>query len=254
MPKQKVHKLTDVDVHTVGLVSMGANQETFFLLKSQEDDMPDEETQVETTEVVGVPQEEQVHAGLLKSIGDMFRSILKEKKEEEVVMETNVVETSEVRETEQEVAKAAEIQAQVVALQKANEALIERLEKAEADAKAERDAREKRDWVEKAGGYAAVPVPVEELAEQLHFLYKADPERAEFWMTTLKAIDNQLREAGLFAEVGTSQSRVQKGTTDALDEVIKTGDVEQIKEAYLQLGKNKGFDYLENRREARRVR
>src|SRR3990167_4534821 len=166
MPKQKIHKLTDVDVHTVGLVSMGANQETFFLLKSQEDEMPNDEIQVETTEVVGESQEE--HKGLLKSIEGMFRSILKEKKEEEAVMETNV-ETPKVQENEQEeVAKAAEIQAQVVALQKANEALIQRVEKAEADAAAEREAREKRDWVEKAGGYAAVPVPAEDLAEQLH--------------------------------------------------------------------------------------
>lgn len=124
------------------------------------------------------------------------------------------------------------------------EALAVELEKA-------KDERERREWLEKAQSMPAVPVKAEELAEKLHALAKSDGDLAGWFEATLKAVDAQLRDAGLYKEVGTSQEGEELSLVEKATKLAKEQDI-PLKEALLQVNPEEGYDYLRQRRKTMR--
>jgi len=159
-------------------------------------------------------------------------------------------------ETEKPVEKSDEAPVEdekFVALQKANQSLVERLEKAEKTAQDAQEAEEKREFLAKAQAFDALPAKAEDLADQLRFIAKADPKRLEFWTGVLTATNALLKDGGTFAEVGSSQSPVDETAVQALDRVAKNGTPDEIKKALLAMNSDSGHLYLTKRRAAIRA-
>lgn len=223
MASKKKNVLSDVRVDAVGLVSYGANNEEFFLLKSQEEVvMPDpEDTQV--NEVEGIEE------AVAKAIEKLLPAALEKSKPPE---EPQVEEVTDER---------------LVALEKANQALVERLEASEAREKAANEAREKAEIVRKvADNYGAFPVKPETLGEHLYILFKSVPDEYKYFAELLTALAKQLKDGDLFAEIG---GEVGEETTN-VDEVFKTGSAEEIKKAMASMSRAQGERYLAAKREA----
>jgi len=251
----QIHKLSDIEVESVGLVSLGANQKKFFLLKSMKEvnDMSDKNTDTSTVQpTVDAEEQAQVEVtdGVLAKIGDFVRSLVKKEAlvaeggEPEVEVETEPVVEADVAEAKLEVAERIEV------LTKANETLLSRLEKAEKAFAIERDAREKAEYVEKAKVFKSVPAKIEELAEQLHFLYKTDEKRGEYWYSLLKAVDAQMKDGGIFTEVG-SDENVAAGDGDLvakIEKIAEKGTIEDVRKALFEMGSDAAYDYLADRR------
>lgn len=228
MPSKKkvaVNKLSDVQVDTVGLVSYGANNEEFFLLKSQE-------------EVTTMPDlnEEQVTP---EAIEDVVAKAI-EKMLPEALAKAVPPQPPEVEEVGDE---------RLEALEKANQVLLERLEKAEAQAAAEREAREKAEIVRKVGdAYSAFPVKAEVLGEHLYRLYKSDQAEYKFFADLFTALSKQMRDGDLFAEIGADAESV--GDEANLEEIAKTGSAEEIKKAFATMSRTQAEKYLAAKRKA----
>jgi hypothetical protein len=136
----------------------------------------------------------------------------------------------------------AEIQAKLEALEKASEDLKQQLEKAQQEAEAEREARQKEVYLQKARGFQAIGIDVEELSDQLLYLAKMDEERAAWWEETLKALDAQLVEAGLFSELGTAE---RPETTSVLEKAQALAtEGKSFRDALLELDPNEAEKYL----------
>lgn len=231
---KKKFELKDVEVDTVGLVSMGANQETFFLLKSEDNVMTDDVQEIEQTteEVVAPVVDEALLAAVREVVKSEIAAALKP-------AEPEAVEKSDEAPIEDD---------KFVALQKANQTLVERLEKAEKIAQDAQEAEEKREFLAKAKAFDALPAKVEELADQLRFIAKADPKRLEFWTGVLTATNALLKDGGIFAEVGSDQAPVDETEVQTLERVAKTGTPDEIKKALLSMTSESGQLYLKKRR------
>jgi hypothetical protein len=258
----KGYEISDMDVLTVGLVEQGAVGEEFFLLKADADAPEPEADGGSAWERVRQFVQETVRQFLKSEAGETpgeeddvsEEVVLETAQEEEVTQEETVVEVEPVEKQDTVAdAVAPEVTEALAELQKANDAMRQRLEKAEQVATAERDKRERREWLEKARAVSCVPVKADELAEQLHYLAKTDDERAEWWVAALKAVSEQLRDAGLFAEAGTSQTPDEGATLiEKAEALVKEGKAEDVREALLQLPADEAADYLRSRRKALR--
>lgn len=124
-------------------------------------------------------------------------------------------------------------------------ARMAQLEKSQGELQAElqkaRDAEFRGNFVQKAAELGGASVPQGELVDQLVFLAKADPARADWWLTTLKALDHQLTDAGIFAEKGTTRIDDQDPA-----EVAKSG--EDPRAALLKISGTRAEEYLNERR------
>lgn len=222
-------QLSDIFVKTVGLVPKGANKQDFFLLKSIEEvDMPDENTNIEE-----VNAEKEKSPSLL----DQVKETLKKEFEAFKSSNTPPEKAAKEQETPVEVATQKEDapvldalkatqEAHLAAMEKAHkeqielmkqqmenqyksqiESLADRVEKAEARTQAADEARAKQVMLEKASEFRAFPTTYAELGDKLYKLSTVlEPEDFQWWEATLKAADQQLWTAGVFAEMGTSRS------------------------------------------------
>jgi len=105
-----------------------------------------------------------------------------------------------------------------VELEKANQELLAKVEAAQVELLKERELRERETYFAKARSYGAIPAPVSELADQLYWLSKQDAVRYAWWTDLLQAVDNQVSDAGLYTEKGTTT------VSSAVDTALKSAD------------------------------
>ena len=133
-------------------------------------------------------------------------------------------------------------------LAKANQDLSDRLAKAEARAALQEEQSAIAFEVQKAkSSYAYIPVSQTEVGNFMHWVRKADTEKADWIESVLKSVDAQLREASLYTEIGTSI------VVDNSDPVAKAAGNEDPKAAMLAIDRGAAQAYLNKRRSALRT-
>ncbi len=138
-----------------------------------------------------------------------------------------------------------------VLLQKALDDLTVRLEKAETQARQERELRERQSYIAKADSFGYLPAKSAELGDFLYWLNKSDPARATYLEGLLRAVDNQLEDAGLFVEKGVSQGSAGEATLmEKADALVKTGKATDLKDALLKMDPKEQAAYIQSRQAA----
>lgn len=264
----KVNRLTDVEVQKVGLVSLGANQERFFLLKSvQEDVMPEDQVTAPDTDQIlddeswieklktrlGLNKQDEAVAEEPEAeveVGAESEGEVEAEAEPEVEPEVEVEQPADEPIAEEEVEKRdeqPETIEKVDALEKANRELSERLEKAEAMLAEQQERAARAEFVEKVDALRCVPVEKSALVDRLHQLYKADSDLYGFFYGVLSAMDKALADAGLFIETGTTE--VEEKDTDAvIQKAIASGNADELAKALFALPKDEANAIIEARR------
>lgn len=128
-------------------------------------------------------------------------------------------------------------------LEKANEELRVRLEKAEAEARAEREARRLGELVTRAKRFVALPASPEELGQFFLWLEKQEggQEKAVWLEKILEAADQALVTSGLFEERGSSRG----SELSAIEKALRS---ENFEEAILSLPPEEQIAYLKEMR------
>lgn len=138
-----------------------------------------------------------------------------------------------------------------VLLQKALDDLTVRLEKAETEARQERELRERQVYIAKADSFGYLPCKSTELGDFLYWLNKSDAARATYLDGVLRAVNNQLEDAGLFVEKGTSQgSAGELSILEKADALVKQGKAADFKEALLKMDPKEQLAYIQARQAA----
>jgi hypothetical protein len=247
--KTKKSKLFDVEVDTVGLVSEGANREHFFLLKSKgedntdshkEDIMPedtkDQKPNVDTEELEQ-QIDEKVGKSVMKFLRDAFGSF--GKGEEDTPPAEPQPEEEAIQEQLDKIEK----------LQEAQDLMKQELEEAKEEARKEREAREKQEYLEKANTLAmGLPVEAEALADDLVAIRKVDAELADRFEALLSAVNEQQKEAGLFEEIGTTETPTEPNSVVEKIEAKAKEEGKDIKDVLLELSKEEADRYLQAQR------
>lgn len=250
----KLNMLSNVKVVSVGLVPRGANQEDFFLLKSDEEDnsMKDiqDATQTQDAPVVSEDVLKKEEVSWLRGLMNKFTKPedIPAAKEPEATPEPEPVVKTDVE--PDQTPSEPDWKSEFEKIAKAQETLVDRLEKAEADAAKERDARERIDFVQKAAVFNKMPVAAEKLADELMFLSKGGKDHYDFWYGLLSAVDKTLKDGNIFVEIGKSSDNTIPAVKNYEDivELAKNGEPKDIREALLKLGKREGDSYLKSRR------
>lgn len=257
-----LHKLVDVEVETVGLVTDGANQEEFFLLKSDElpegqleqveevKDMPNEqdvektdvEEVVETTEVAETPETE--------SVVDASQDSLSKEDVGAVRRFLNLFK-SEPEEAQEDVPADTDLKSEVEELRKAQDDLKTELAKAKEDAEKEREERANQEYVEKANSYKSLPIKADEFATHFRAIAKSAPESVEWFEALLRAVDNQLQESDIFKETGNSEITDEPdGILEKAQKLVNDGEADNLKDALLSTSVNEAEAYVQKRQTA----
>jgi len=170
------------------------------------------------------------------------------------VIETLIKERTDMEDEKQVVVEKSALEVKFEALEKANTDLQVRVEKAEQEAAQERDAKEYQVWLTKARDMYALPASPDTLAEQLHWLAKADATRAQWWEGHLVALTNQLRDSELFIEKGTSRA-AQDGVLliEKAQKLVDSGQMADLRTAILSLSRAEQEAYLNERRRVQEV-
>jgi len=170
------------------------------------------------------------------------------------VIKTLIKERTDMEDEKQVVVEKSALEVKLEALEKANTDLQVRVEKAEQEAAQERDAKEYQVWLTKARDMYALPASPDTLAEQLHWLAKADATRAQWWEGHLVALTNQLRDSELFIEKGTSRA-AQDGVLliEKAQKLVDSGQMADLRTAILSLSRAEQEAYLNERRRAQEV-
>ena len=231
---KRKYRLTDVEVDSVGLVSNGANREEFFLLKS-EGNMPELDNETLTTEV-GAEEEisqEVDNKQIESAVVTFFKRALGIDKVEETHEEDT--ETDELNN------ESVVIKAQIDSLQK-------RLTDTESKLQAELEKAEKTEVAKIVKGIANLPVENDEFADNLYELRKVDKKATDYFIEVIKAMDEQLKEAGIFKEMGTTSSSIEGDIVSKADAMVEAGEAESFKEALLKMDAKETNEYVEKRR------
>jgi len=282
---QEIFELSEVEVETLGLVTQGANRESFFLLKNKEgvmkDVMEDVQPEVETTarSVLGwlgtlfkhaaessdlkpdiekedvVTEEVQAVVAEVEQATEQVEPAVKEATKEIVKEELNMsdekdvkapVEEPRVTKTEikvEPVIEKAEAKIDLSAIEKRQAELEKANQELHAELTKQRDLREREVMFVKAQSYGQMPIAAKELADQLHWLSKEDATRYEWWSELLRTLDNQLSDASIYTEKGTTQ------ITDAVETAMKSGNVT---EGLLAMTPAQQMEYIRKHRKAQR--
>ena len=268
--EEELHQLEDIDVLTVGLVDAGANGEDFYLLKRADAVTDDTTTHPEPTTL----QVGEVGDGFWARVKGVFVDALQEGTQhedaaeeaskmvdnkpqvpevpvpdtpEEVAPVTPDPEPVEMQKSQPVTGKAHdELLGRMAALEKSRDELVIELRKAQAVIEEERGRNELIKAQAFAKGLQSVPVKPDELGEQVHFLRKTAPDRAEFWEGLLKATDNALATAGLFSEFGTSQEPEVETPVGSVVKAVTEAD--DPKAALLDMNPADAAAYLKARR------
>jgi len=247
--EKEQNKIVDVDVDTIGFVFKGANKKPILMTKSEEDsNMAENQEPLEgvqddvetpTTETVDVAAEfdkvaeEKLPNAFAKFFKDRFGIGDDDEPEGEDETPAEDVEKSRLAEFEKRLgdfeAKTSELQAELV---KAQGQLAE----------AQATARDK-EFLAKAQEFKAIGNHAE-LAKHMSSL---DETQREWFTEFVKSVDAQLQEAGLYNEFGKSNSPEQDD--DPVQQLIKTGEAADVREAFLKMGEREGDAYLRQRRQ-----
>ena len=131
----------------------------------------------------------------------------------------------------------------ISALEKAD--LLARLEKAEKALAEAHEEKERQVFISKAQARMSdLPCNSTELADQLYFISKADPKRAEWWEANLVAWSNILNDASLFVEKGTS------APSEVSEPVAKAAASADPKAALLAVKSADAWRYVAERQQA----
>lgn len=254
---KKLFKLRDIDVHSVGLVTMGANREKFFLMKSQEDQSMPTQDQVPAEALDETTDElpEGVAEKVTKIVNDALTKLGINKDadadvEEEIVEdEPGVEDVAGDGDAETEVAKGEDaILVKVDKLVDANRQLTDRLVKAENALNQERESRTRQEFIAKAQVFKSLPEAPSELGEKLMKLYGHDEKLGDYFYTLLKSLDEQLEKAGIFSEYGSSE--VDESSLSDLEKAARDGDPDKVLEAIDKMNAKEAQAYLDERRKA----
>jgi hypothetical protein len=268
-------KLEDTVVEKLGLVTVGANQEQFFLLKSAPDagepvvNTADNNELVETvTKSVWAKlvdffkakdaKPEDAMSDEEQSMADDEEDELEKKKKAvckddsdiaKVASATNDKATDPVANIISEEPQMSDVNVEMVAkaqydlLAGTVDDLKTRLAKAESIAEAARDASALQDAIAKAGALEALPINPSELGTNMHKLAKSDPQLALYFDAVLKAADKLLLDLGIYGERGIT-------TGNDTDPVMKAAQSANPREAMLSLNRRDAAEYLAKRQAA----
>mgnify|MGYP001590781298 CR=1 FL=1 len=223
MPDKK-YILSDIKVETVGLVDKGAVQEEFLLVKRGGKEMADEITS----------------QSLLERLEALFKQYFGQK--EEVKPEVQPVEKEEINPDPVE-----ELSKKVAASEEQITTLKTELVKAQEDVAKAAEEHGRLEWVEKAEVCKSLPIKKDELGGNLAKLAKVDKDVAEWFYAVLKAADKMLSDAGVFAEVGTSEG----GPTtlvEKIEAIRKADPTKSFADALSGLSKDEQNEYLADSR------
>lgn len=259
-------ELTNVEVEKLGLVTVGANQEQFFLLKSDPVAGEPVASTADNNELV-----ETVTKSVWAKLVDFFKA--KDAKpeddmsEEEQSMaddeEDELGKKKKVCKDDSDIAKATDPVANIISeepqMSDANVEMVAkaqydllagtvddlktRLAKAESIAEAARDASALQDAIAKAGALEALPINPSELGTNMHKLAKSDPQLALYFDAVLKAADKLLLDLGIYGERGIT-------TGNDADPVMKAAQSANPREAMLSLNRRDAAEYLAKRQAA----
>jgi len=266
-----MNELIDVNVEKLGLVTVGANQEQFFLLKSATDagepvantsELTDNSAIVETVtksvwaklvdffkaKDAPMPSEEE------QALADEEDEL--EKKKKEVCKDVDTIDTpaTDIAKATSVATKVEEPQMSDVNVEMVAKAqydllagtvddLKTRLAKAEATAEASRDSAALQDAIAKAGALEALPINPSELGTNMHKLAKSDPQLALYFDAVLKAADKLLLDLGIYGERGIT-------TGQDIDPVMKASQSADPRAALLGLDRRSANEYLAKRQAA----
>ena len=264
-------ELTEVSVEKLGLVTNGANQETFFLLKSAANDTATVSNENATATVSQPDQQEiqiadEVTKSVWQRITNLFKQALEPEHQAEVLAEIGVEkavcapeeaasdpEKEDDEEEEQPVMKSikespmsememvAKAQYDLLAVTVTD--LQTRLAKAEQVAEDARDASTLQAYIAKADALVALPISALDLGTNLHQLAKLDVKLANYFEAVLKAADTLLLDLGIYTERGTSSAAES-------DPILKAAKSANPKEALLSLSARDQAEYLAKRQAA----
>lgn len=245
--KKQIFKLEDVDVETVGLVPVGANQTVFHLLKSidgKEEIMPEDIKDVEkvlseeelAAVADGIVKDESFLAKIGKIVG-----IGKEDEPEEDPVEEPTDDTDDAEDVRKEYA------AKMVKLQKQTDELTAQLEKAQAEADLQREENALRAEIEKAQSFTAVPAKPNEIAKLAYYLRDSNEELATWFDGFVETVNKQIEESKLFTEFGSSI--VEDEPEGLVAKATKMVDEDGVtwKEALLKMSPKEQAKYLADR-------
>ena len=200
--------------------------------------MQKEEPVIDSQPVTAVAEQE-VQEVTLKENTKMSDSEL----EGQMQPTTPVVAAPVVEKKEAPAPNFAAVEKRQAELEKANQELLAKVEAAQVELLKERELRERETYFAKARSYGAIPAPVSELADQLYWLSKTDATRYAWWADLLQAVDNQVSDAGIYTEKGTTSM------SDAVDTAMKSADP---KEALLKMSAAEQTDYIRKMHKASR--
>lgn len=264
MPEDKTKfELSDADVETLGLVFAGASREDFFFVKSSEE----QPKQEEETQDIARKNFAQMIAG---TVVDALKSILHVKpaseqtddapetneedtEEEEPVEEDKACDDEKEKLGKEDVIEDTSKQEAImpedtvitqVDMEKYN-GLANRVKEMEAELAKAKEREELAVFVVKASSFEAIPVNPGELADHMYWLSKTDEKRYQWFDSVMRALDNQLIDAGLWLEKGVSY------TSETSDPIIKAINSQDPRAALLAIGKEDASKYLRSvRKEA----
>jgi len=264
---ETIFELQDVQVETLGLVNRGANQEDFFLLKS-EDREGDETSQNKVQESHESKMEEKITKSVWQKLIDLFKTSVAELPEEETVEEDTVVEEKQGVITEQTTEEVIEEKSEELIIDSVTEKIVTEKNMGESkmaeeqtaevitkamyddlatkyadiakELEAEKIEKAKISWVNKAAGFGYVPVASKELGEHLYNISKYDAKEADWLVDLLKSYDAMLQDSGFFMEKGTSTVE-----SDVIEKAMKA---DNVKDALLALPRSEAERYLREMR------
>lgn len=125
------------------------------------------------------------------------------------------------------------------------DAMVQELTVVKAELAQAKEDKERAIFLAKAQDYASIPVSPRELADHMYWLAKTDVGRYEWFDAVIKALDNTMRDNGLFLEKGHNVPV----ENDALSAALKSNDP---KAALLSLDRKTAESYLRTVRKAAR--
>lgn len=235
-----IHDISDVEVVTVGLVSKAAvgDKGINFVLKKSDAESVAEMEEVMTNQLDEVIAEEKEDGmSILKSIGEALGGIMKASVDEivEAVEPVDVEVIEEADDGVTELQKAFD--EKFVDMQKAFDDKLEEIQKAhneqlgslkevvetrEAElAKADAELV-KAEWLKKSADIEHLPMANDVIGEKLYELSKSAD--AGWVVDLLKAVDAQVKESGIFNELGSSQQENELDLGQKIEKAQSEGD------------------------------
>ena len=105
---------------------------------------------------------------------------------------------------------------------------------------------EEREFLAKAQEFKSVTGDIAELAKFMAFVSKSDGDQFEYFENFVKGIDAQLAEVGIYSEFGKIASPDQDD--DVIQNVIKSGEAKDEREAFMNMDEKDANSYLADRR------